>query len=246
MDRNTNSSSIGGIKMLEQLKQQVFEANMELSHRGLVVYTWGNVSGIDRETGLVVIKPSGVEYEEMTVKDMVVIDLEGNVIQGNLKPSSDAPTHLELYKAFKEIGGIVHSHSNMAVSFAQAGRNIPALGTTHADYFYGSIPCTRSMTKEEIQGAYEAETGKVIVETFKDRKPMDVPAVLVREHGPFSWGRTPEEAVYHSVVLEEVAKMAFQTNLIRLSSEAIEMQEALLEKHFSRKHGKNAYYGQMK
>lgn len=230
--------------MLEKLKREVFEANMELPQKGLVVYTWGNVSGIDRTSGLVVIKPSGVEYDEMTVEDMVVVDLEGNIVEGKLKPSSDTATHLELYKAFKEIGGIVHTHSSMAVSFAQAGRNIPALGTTHADYFYGKIPCTRHMQKQEIQGAYEAETGKVIVETFKDINPLDVPAVLVREHGPFTWGKTPEEAVYHSVVLEEVAKMAFNTVLIGARHEEMAMQEDLLDKHFLRKHGNDAYYGQ--
>lgn len=230
--------------MLEQLKQQVFEANMELPKKGLVVYTWGNVSGIDRETGWVVIKPSGVGYEQMTVEDMVVVDLEGNIVEGRLNPSSDTATHLEIYKAFNEIGGIVHTHSNMAVSFAQAGKSIPALGTTHADYFYGSVPCTRSMTQTEIQGAYEHETGKVIVETFEGIPPMDIPAVLVREHGPFTWGKTPMEAVYHSVVLEEVAKMAFQTSLIKANLEEMKMQQVLLDKHFFRKHGKHAYYGQ--
>lgn len=230
--------------MLEQLKKQVFDANMQLPQMGLVVYTWGNVSGIDREAGYVVIKPSGIAYEQMTVEDMVVVDLEGNIIEGRLKPSSDTPTHLELYKAFKEIGGIAHTHSRMAVSFAQAGKSVPALGTTHADYFYGSVPCTRSMTAEEIQGAYECETGKVIVETFEKIQPMDIPAVLVKEHGPFTWGKTPEEAVYHSVVLEEVVKMAFQTSILKANAVDMCMQKELLDKHFLRKHGKNVYYGQ--
>jgi len=229
--------------MLEQLKQQVFEANLELPKRGLVVYTWGNVSGIDREKGLVVIKPSGVEYDELTVDDMVVIDLEGNVVEGKYKPSSDTPTHLYLYKAFSEIGGIVHTHSSMATSFAQAGRGVSALGTTHADYFYGAVPCTRSLTPEEIKGAYEAETGKVIVETFKDKNPMHIPAVLVREHGPFTWGKDAQDAVYHSVVLEEVSKMAFNTSIL-LGTPQTTMQSELLDKHFLRKHGANAYYGQ--
>ena len=229
--------------MLENLKQEVFEANLELPKRGLVVYTWGNVSGIDRASGLVVIKPSGVEYDELKAEDMVVVDLDGNVVEGKYKPSSDTPTHVYLYKAFSEIGGIVHTHSLMATSFAQAGRSVNALGTTHADYFYGSIPCTRSMTSEEIQGAYETETGKVIVETFKDLNPMDIPAVLVKEHGPFTWGKDAADAVYHSVVLEEVSKMAFNTALL-LGNANAHMQQTLLDKHYLRKHGKNAYYGQ--
>ena len=228
--------------MLENLKKEVFEANLELPKRGLVVYTWGNVSGIDREKGLVVIKPSGVEYDELKVEDMVVVDLEGNIVEGNYKPSSDTATHLVLYKAFPEIGGIVHTHSLMATSFAQAGRAVSALGTTHADYFYGAIPCTRGMTPEEIGGAYEEETGNVIVETFKDRSPMDIPAVLVKEHGPFTWGKDAKDAVYHSVVLEEVSKMAFNTVL--LNPKESMMQQELLDKHYLRKHGKNAYYGQ--
>lgn len=229
--------------MLENLKKEVFEANLELPKRGLIVYTWGNVSGIDREKGLVVIKPSGVEYDELTVDDMVVIDLEGNIVEGKYKPSSDTPTHLYLYKAFSEIGGIVHTHSLMATSFAQAGRCVSALGTTHADYFYGAVPCTRSMTPEEIQGAYEAETGKVIVEAFKDINPLDIPAVLVKEHGPFTWGKDAKDAVYHSVVLEEVSKMAFNTTML-LNNAKTSMQSELLDKHYLRKHGKNAYYGQ--
>jgi L-ribulose-5-phosphate 4-epimerase len=229
--------------MLKKLKQEVFEANLELPKRGLVVYTWGNVSGIHREKGLVVIKPSGVEYDELTVEDMVVVDLEGNVVEGRYKPSSDTPTHLYLYKAFEEIGGIVHTHSLMATSFAQAGRSVNALGTTHADYFYGAVPCTRAMTSEEIQGDYEAETGKVIVEAFKETNPLDIPAVLVKEHGPFTWGKDPKEAVYHSVVLEEVSKMAFNTALL-LGHGDTSMQRELLDKHYLRKHGKDAYYGQ--
>ena len=229
--------------MLKKLKQEVFEANLELPKRGLVVYTWGNVSGIHREKGLVVIKPSGVEYDELTVEDMVVVDLEGNVVEGRYKPSSDTPTHLYLYKAFEEIGGIVHTHSLMATSFAQAGRSVNALGTTHADYFYGAVPCTRAMTSEEIQGDYEAETGKVIVEAFKGINPLDIPAVLVKEHGPFTWGKDPKEAVYHSVVLEEVSKMAFNTALLSGHGDT-SMQRELLDKHYLRKHGKDAYYGQ--
>jgi len=229
--------------MLEALKQEVFKANLDLPKRGLVVYTWGNVSGIDREKGLVVIKPSGVEYDELTATDMVVIDLEGNVVEGKYKPSSDTPTHLYLYKAFSEIGGIVHTHSQMATSFAQAGRCVNALGTTHADYFYGGVPCTRSMTPAEIQGAYEEETGKVIVEAFKDINPLDIPAVLVKEHGPFTWGKDANDAVYHSVVLEEVSKMAFNTALL-LNNANTSMQSELLDKHYLRKHGKDAYYGQ--
>ncbi|PHV69623.1 L-ribulose-5-phosphate 4-epimerase [Sporanaerobium hydrogeniformans] len=229
--------------MLEALKKQVFEANMELPKRGLVVYTWGNVSGIDREKGLIVIKPSGVEYEEMTIEDMVVIDLQGNVVEGKYKPSSDTPTHVYLYNTFKEIGGIVHTHSNMATSFAQAGRGVSALGTTHADYFYGTVPCTRALRKEEIEGEYEKETGKVIAESFKEIDPMSIPAVLVKEHGPFTWGKDAADAVYHAVVLEEVCKMAFNTNLLMQTGTAA-MQKALLDKHYLRKHGANAYYGQ--
>ncbi len=229
--------------MLEALKQQVYEANMELPKKGLVVYTWGNVSGIDRESGLIVIKPSGVEYEEMQVEDMVVVDLEGKVVEGKYKPSSDTPTHVYLYNAFKEIGGIVHTHSNMATSFAQAGRGISALGTTHADYFYGTIPCTRALRVEEIKGEYEKETGKVIVETFEEIDPMSIPAVLVKEHGPFTWGKDALDAVYHAVVLEEVAKMAYQTQLL-LQAGTTAMQRELLDKHYLRKHGANAYYGQ--
>ncbi len=228
--------------MLEQLKKEVLEANLELVKKNLVIYTWGNVSGIDREKGLVVIKPSGVDYEELKSDDMVVVDLEGNIVEGKLKPSSDTATHLVLYKAFKEIGGVVHTHSEWATSFAQAGLSVPDFGTTHADYFYGEIPCTRSMTEEEIKGEYEKETGNVIVETFKDINPLFVPAVLVDKHGPFSWGKDCKEAVYHSVVMEQVAKMAFNT--INLKGNRTPMGKTLLDKHFLRKHGKNAYYGQ--
>lgn len=228
--------------MLERLKEEVLKANLLLPKFGLVTFTWGNVSGIDREKGLVVIKPSGVEYDTMTADDMVVTDLDGNVVEGKYKPSSDTPTHVELYKAFPNIGGIVHTHSHHATSFAQAHRDIPALGTTHGDYFYGDIPCTRLMTAQEIGGEYEKETGKVIIETFKDKDPDAVPAVLVASHGPFSWGKTPYEAVHNAVVLEEVSFMALQA--MSLNPEIGKMQRELLDKHYLRKHGKNAYYGQ--
>ena len=230
--------------MLEELKKQVYEANMELPKRKLVTFTWGNVSGIDREKGLIVIKPSGVEYDVMTPDDMVVLDLEGNRVEGKLKPSSDTPTHIELYKAFPEVGGIVHTHSRWATSFAQAGCGIPAFGTTHADTFYGEIPCTRKMTAEEIKGEYELETGNVIIETFRDRNidPMAVPAVLVNSHGPFIWGKDAAEAAHNAVVLEEVAFMALHARM--LNPELRTMQSELLDKHYLRKHGKNAYYGQ--
>jgi len=228
--------------VLEDLKQKVFEANLELVEKNLVIYTWGNVSGIDREKGLIVIKPSGVDYDKLKAEDMVVVDLEGNLVEGKLKPSSDTPTHVVLYNAFKEIGGVVHTHSEWATSFAQAGLSIPAFGTTHADYFYGEIPCTRPMTAEEINGQYEKETGNVIVETFKDIDPLFVSGALVNEHGPFSWGTSPEDAVYHAVVMEQVAKMAFNT--IKLKGNRDTMNKVLLDKHFLRKHGKNAYYGQ--
>jgi L-ribulose-5-phosphate 4-epimerase len=228
--------------MLEELKKKVLESNLELVKKNLVIYTWGNVSGIDREKGLVVIKPSGVDYEELKSDDMVVVDLEGNIVEGNLKPSADTATHLVLYKAFKKIGGVVHTHSEWATSFAQAGLSVPEFGTTHADYFYGEIPCTRPMTEKEIKGEYEKETGNVIVETFKDIDPLFVPAVLVDKHGVFSWGKDCKEAVYHSVVMEKVSKMAFNT--INLKGNRNPMDKALLDKHFLRKHGKNAYYGQ--
>ena len=228
--------------MLEALKKQVYEANMELPRRGLVTYTWGNVSGIDRATNYVVIKPSGVDYELLKPDDMVIIDLEGNKIEGRYKPSSDTPTHLELYKAFPEIGGVVHTHSPWATSWAQAGRSIPCYGTTHADYFYGSIPCARSLTQDEIENDYEKNTGLVIIETFKGLNASFVPGVLCINHGPFTWGKDAMEAVHNAVVLEEVAKMAFQTE--QINAHVKPAPEAIKEKHFMRKHGKNAYYGQ--
>ena len=227
--------------MLEKLKEEVYRANIELVEHGLVIFTWGNVSGIDREKGLVVIKPSGVSYDEMKPKDMVVLNLYGQVVEGNLKPSSDTPTHLVLYRQFENIGGVVHTHSEWATSWAQAGKSIPALGTTHADYFYGEIPCTRKMTKAEIENDYELETGKVIVERFKDIDADQVPGVLVNNHGPFSWGTDAHNAVHNAVVMEEVAKMTFRT--LQLNPETT-MDQVLLDKHFLRKHGKNAYYGQ--
>ena len=227
--------------MLEQLKEQVCQANLDLVKHGLAIFTWGNVSGIDRDHGLVVIKPSGVSYDKMKPKDMVVMNLYGQVVEGNLKPSSDTPTHLVLYRQFEKTGGIVHTHSEWATSWAQAGRSIPALGTTHADYFYGEIPCTRAMTRSEIEGNYEKETGKVIVERFKKLNPEQIPGVLVNNHGPFSWGTDPGNAVHNAVVMEEVAKMAFRTLL--LNPDAM-MPRTLLDKHFLRKHGKDAYYGQ--
>ncbi|UUZ90586.1 L-ribulose-5-phosphate 4-epimerase [Paenibacillus sp. P25] len=228
--------------MLEQLKQEVLEANLDLPKYRLVTFTWGNVSGIDREQGLVVIKPSGVPYEELKLEDLVVLDLEGRIVEGRLKPSSDTPTHLALYRAFPNIGGIVHTHSPWATSWAQAGRGIPALGTTHADYFYGEVPCTRAMTEAEIQGAYELETGNVIIETFKDRNPDQVPGVLVYCHAPFSWGKDAHNAVHNAVVLEEVAKLAYRT--YTLNPDTVPMDQTLLDRHFLRKHGANAYYGQ--
>ena len=230
--------------MLEQLKQEVFEANMLLPKYGLVTFTWGNVSGIDREKGLVVIKPSGVEYDVMKAEDMVITDLDGNVVDSKLKPSSDLMTHLEFYKNFKDIGGVVHTHSINAVVFAQAGRDIPALGTTHGDYFYGDVPCTRKMTPEEIAGEYELNTGKVIVEEFNKRNidPNQMPGVLVQSHGPFTWGKDPHEAVHNSVVLEVLSEMAIKTFIANPHVET--MQQELLDKHFLRKHGPGAYYGQ--
>jgi L-ribulose-5-phosphate 4-epimerase len=230
--------------VLEKLKEQVYKANMELPKRNLVTYTWGNVSGIDRESGLFVIKPSGVEYEDLKPEDMVVVDLEGNVVEGDLNPSSDTETHRILYKNFPEIGGIVHTHSPNAVAWAQAGRDIPAYGTTHADYFYGDIPCARNLTTEEIEEAYETNTGNVIVETFNERglNPKHVPAVICRNHGPFTWGKDADQAVYHAVVLEEVAKMAMMTESVNPRVERA--PQNIQDKHFMRKHGPNAYYGQ--
>ena len=230
--------------MLEELKKQVYEANMELPRRGLITYTWGNVSGIDRESGYFVIKPSGVDYDALSPDDMVVMDLDGNKIEGRYKPSSDTATHIELYKKYEEIGGIVHTHSPEAVAWAQAGRDIPLYGTTHADYFFGPIPCARNLTPEEIKDAYEKNTGLVIIEEFKRRgiDPAQVPAVLVHNHGPFTWGKDADEAVYHAVVLEEVAFMNFHAKM--LNPAAGPMPQVLLDKHYLRKHGANAYYGQ--
>lgn len=227
--------------MLEQLKEQVFQANLDLVKHGLVIFTWGNVSGIDREKGLVVIKPSGVSYEKMKASDMVVVNIDGEVVEGNLKPSSDTPTHLVLYKSFQNIGGVVHTHSEWATSWAQAGKGIPAIGTTHADYFYGEIPCTRKMTIAEIEGEYEKETGIVIVERFKNLNPDMIPGVLVNNHGPFSWGKNADDAVHNAVVMEEVAKMTFRSLTLNPS---VTMDQVLLDRHYLRKHGKNAYYGQ--
>lgn len=231
--------------MLEDLKQAVWEANLRLPKHNLVTFTWGNVSGIDRQKGLMVIKPSGVEYDALKPSDMVVVDLEtGKTVEGDLNPSSDTDTHLVLYRAFQNIGGVVHTHSRWATIFAQAGRGVPALGTTHGDYFYGEIPCTRRMTAEEIGGRYELETGNVIVERFRHLDPDSVPAVLVHSHGPFCWGKDANEAVHNAVVLEEVAFMAWHN--LALDAALPPMQQELLDKHFLRKHGKNAYYGQKK
>lgn len=227
--------------MLEELKKEVYDANLEVVRQKLVLYTWGNVSGIDRDSGFLVIKPSGVSYDAMKPEDMVVVDPEGKVVEGKYKPSSDTPTHLELYKAFSGIGGIVHTHSTYAVAWAQALKSIPAMGTTHADYFYGDIPCTRILSKEEVEGSYERETGLVILETFKNLDPLHTPGVLVGNHGPFAWGPSATKAVYNAVVLEEVARMAMFT--ARLGNET-PISQYLLDKHFYRKHGKDAYYGQ--
>ena len=229
--------------MLEELKKKVWKANLDLPKLGMVIFTWGNVSGIDREKGLMVIKPSGVEYDELKPEDMVVVDVKsGKKVEGELNPSSDTDTHLVLYRNFPNIGGIVHTHSKWAVAFAQAGVGIKPFGTTHADYFYGEVPCTRDMTEKEIQGSYELETGNVIVETFKDRDPDQIPAVLVKNHGPFVWGKDADEAVYHARVLEEVADMNYHTMMLHPGME--NMQQVLLDKHYLRKHGANAYYGQ--
>ncbi len=234
--------------MLEELKEKVFRANLQLVEYGLVVLTWGNVSGIDREKGLFVIKPSGVPYSTMTADDMVVMDLDGNKVEGRLNPSSDTPTHLELYRNFKDIGGIVHTHSSWACSWAQAGRDIPAYGTTHADFANGAVPCARGLTEAEVKGEYELNTGKVIVEEFAKRgiKPNECPAVLVHRHGPFTWGKDPFKAVENALILEEVAKMAVRTESVAFADESsnIGIEQYLLDKHYQRKHGKNAYYGQ--
>ena len=229
--------------MLEKLKQEVLEANLMLPKYGLVTFTWGNVSAVDRESGMIVIKPSGVEYETMTADDMVVVELAtGRVAEGKYKPSSDTPTHLELYRAYENIGGIVHTHSRWATSFAQAGTGIIPMGTTQGDYFYGEIPCTRAMTPEEIGGEYEKKTGTVIIEAFKGIDPMTIPAVLVKNHGPFAWGKDAKEAVHNAVVLEEVAFMNYHA--MSINAQAGRMPQELLDKHYLRKHGANAYYGQ--
>ncbi len=228
--------------MLEELKKKVYEANMELQEKKLVIYTWGNVSEIDREKGLVVIKPSGVEYDTMKPEDMVVVDLQGNIIEGNYRPSTDTPTHLVLYNKYPEIGGVVHTHSEWATTFAQAGMTIPAFGTTHADYFYGEIPCTRELTDDEINGEYEKETGNVIVETIGEKDPLEVPGIVVKNHGPFAWGKEANSAVYNAVVLDKVAEMAYKT--MTLNNRVRPVKQTLLDKHYLRKHGANAYYGQ--
>lgn len=234
--------------MLEELKEKVLEANLKLVEYGLVVLTWGNVSGIDREKGLFVIKPSGVPYDTMKASDMVVMDLEGNKVEGDLNPSSDTPTHLELYRNYKDIGGVVHTHSSWACSWAQAGRDVPAYGTTHADFSNGCIPCARGLTKEEVDGEYELNTGKIIVEEFEKRNisPNECPAVLVHRHGPFAWGKDPFKAVENALILEEISKMAYQTEQISSFDSLcnIGIEQYLLDKHYQRKHGKNAYYGQ--
>ena len=227
--------------MLKKLKNKVCQANLELVEHGLVLFTWGNVSAIDRNKGLVVIKPSGVSYDAMKPEDMVIVDLEGNIVEGKFKPSSDTATHIALYKSFQDIGGIVHTHSEWATIWAQAGKSVPALGTTHADYFYGSIPCTRKLTASEIETAYEKETGNVIVETFADLDPNTIPGVLVNNHGPFAWGKDAHDAVHNAVVMEAVSKMAYYTLKI---NEVPSIDQQLLDKHYLRKHGKNAYYGQ--
>ena len=227
--------------MYTHLKNEVYHANLELVRHGLVLFTWGNVSGIDREHGAVAIKPSGVSYEDLKASDIVVVDLEGNIIEGDLKPSSDTPTHLELYRSFKNIGGVVHTHSEWATSWAQAGKGIPAYGTTHADYFYGEIPCTRVLSDDEVNGDYELETGKLIVETFADLDSDQIPSVLVNGHGPFSWGKNADKAVHNAVVLEYVAKMAFMNQIL---GNMDPVGQVLLDKHYLRKHGKDAYYGQ--
>ena len=226
--------------MLEELKKRVYEQNIALVRHGLIILTWGNVSAIDRASGLVVIKPSGVSYDSMKAEDMVVVDMDGKVVEGELRPSSDTPTHIELYRAFPNIGGVVHTHSTYATAFAQAGRDIPPYGTTHADVFYGPVPCAPALTKEEVEGEYEKNTGLVIVRAVGDYEA--VPAILVKNHGPFTWGKTPEKAVENAVTLEETAKMAVLTE--KINPEAKEVDGYLLDRHYFRKHGKNAYYGQ--
>ena len=234
--------------MLEELKQKVYEANMELPRRKLITYTWGNVSGIDREKGLFVIKPSGVNYEDLKPEHMVVMDLQGNKVEGDLNPSSDTPTHLEIYRRFKDVGGVTHTHSEWATIYAQAGRSIRPYGTTHADYFGGEIPCTRPMTAEEITGKYELETGRVICETFEKMNidPMHIPAVLVHSHGPFTWGKDAMKSVETAITLDYVARLAYYTESLTEIPNKPNMDNTLLHKHFDRKHGKNAYYGQKK
>ena len=227
--------------MLELLKEKVLEANLDLVRHNLVVFTWGNASERDRETGYIVIKPSGIPYDQMKAEHMVVLDANGKSVEGELKPSSDAPTHVELYRQFKEIGGVVHTHSEWATSWAQAGKNIPAYGTTHADYFYGEIPCARALTREEVETDYEVNTGRVIVEIFESLDYMSLPGVLVHGHAPFTWGKDGKDAVHHAVVIEEVAKMAFRTEVL---GNRIPIEQFLLDKHYLRKHGKDAYYGQ--
>lgn len=228
--------------MLEALKEEVLAANLELPRHGLVTFTWGNVSAIDSRRELVVIKPSGVSYDNMTADDMVVVDLNGNVVEGKLNPSSDTPTHLALYKAYENLGGVVHTHSSYITSWAQAGCAVPALGTTHADYFHGNIPCTRPLTEAEINGEYEYETGNVIIETIAHRDPMSIPGIIVYQHGPFAWGKDAMDAVHNAVVMEEVAKMAFRS--IAINPRLANIDPVLLDKHYLRKHGANAYYGQ--
>ncbi|MDE6802895.1 MAG: L-ribulose-5-phosphate 4-epimerase [Muribaculaceae bacterium] len=227
--------------MLEELKEKVFRANLDLVKHGLVIFTWGNVSGIDREAGLVVIKPSGVDYDTMTVDDMVVVDLDGNVVEGHLRPSSDTPTHLAIYRAWPEVGGVVHTHSTYATAWAQAGKDIPNIGTTHANYFHHAIPCTADMTEAEVKGQYELETGNVIIKRFDGMNPMHTPGVLVKNHGPFAWGKDPHDAVHNAVVMEQVANMAFVAFTV---NPLLTMNPLLIEKHYNRKHGPGAYYGQ--
>ena len=229
--------------MLEELKEKIYKANLELVEHGLVIFTWGNVSAIDRNKGLVIIKPSGVSYDAMKPSDMVVVDLEGNVVEGDLNPSSDTPTHLALYRAWPEIGGVVHTHSTYATAWAQAGKDIPNIGTTHADYFHHDIPCTEDMTEAEILGEYELETGNVIIRRFEGMNPVHTPGVLVRNHGPFSWGKDAFDAVHNAVVMEQVAKMA---HIAYMVNPELTMNRHLIEKHFNRKHGPGAYYGQKK